>query len=301
MNTTDIGRDFNAMSDEFLSLENRESDQVPNGIASGYHLNYLSLPINDNEANRSRLNAILQIFNQITQAYLLSLSSNANRTEWNALLQNLISQAYSLINDNEDNRAEWYALLQDLIDIISHAYSLINDNEANRTESLPHVTLENCQDVSMYVVKYNGEELVSFQIEKETKGGNRYMRFRNTVVKALKLKGHAFSKDMKEVSTLTKIAWHSADDRIKDEFDRIGNSADDHSKDKFNRKRGKVRSKKKNSSLRFICSVCKISFPIQHAKRIYAADKEATTRRDITCPNCQRLHKLHTTYKVVSE
>ncbi|CAG8458079.1 10735_t:CDS:2 [Paraglomus occultum] len=185
----------------------------------------------------------------------------------------------------------------DIDNIVSQGYSAnllslpINDNNEAPTESLPtNATLEYCQDISTFVVKCNGEELVSFLIEKEAMGSNAYMRFRGEFVRALKQKGNDLYKDMKEVSKLTSIAWNSADDRIKDKFRR-------------NSRKRKVQSIKTNTSQSFTCPDCGTSheIPSQPVKLIYA--ETTTTTQSIKCSNlkCQRKHKLVATYKVFSK
>jgi len=175
--------------------------------------------------------------------------------------------------------------------IVSQGYStnfLSYDNEANRTESLPtNATLEYSQDVSMFIVRCDGEELVSFLIEKEAKGSNGYMRFRREVVKALKRKENDLYKNQPAVSKLTSIAWKNAADCIKDKFRRNCKG----------RKEGDGRLT--NSSQSFTCPDCHTThdIPSQHVKLIYA--ETTTTTQSIKCADlkCQRKHKLVTTYK----
>jgi len=189
---------------------------------------------------------------------------------------------------NEFSLHENPEIYLDTNNMVSHGYSTnllslpINDNNEAQTELLPtNATLEYCQDVSRFVVKCNGKELVSFLIEKEATGSNGYMRFRGEFTKALKRKGNVLYKNQLAISKLTSLAWNTAPVGIKDKFKCI-------------RKRRK--SKKTNSSQSFTCPACQIShdIPSQHVELRYA--DEIKTERSIKC-KCQRKHKLVTIYR----
>ncbi|CAG8622972.1 11483_t:CDS:2 [Paraglomus brasilianum] len=196
MNTTNINLDSDPSAMSLDELLPQGSYQDPNSIVSqGYYTNLLSLSINDDEANQTESNAMLQDPNDVDSQGYLSLS----------------------INDNETNRTASNATLQNPNDIVSLLSLSINGNKANQTESLPtNATLEYCQDVSRFVVKCDGKQFISLIRAKEATDSNGYMRFRGEFTRALKREGNALYKNQLAISKLTSLAWNTAPVCIKD-------------------------------------------------------------------------------------